>query len=552
MNFHIFGPSPTHRRRAVVSVAGVLAASVALAGCSASSGESGESGGTSDGPAAVSMGITSSPTSLDPNVASGANDALVMRQIFDSLVVENEDHEFEPWLADSWDISEDGTSYTFHLKEGVKFQDGTDFDAEAVKTNIDRILDPETASQFAASLLGPTESATVIDEHTVELTLESRYGPLLSGLSQAFLGIQSPAAIEEYGTDVANHPVGTGAFAFESWTADQEVVLTANKDYTSPPATADRTGASDIDELTFTIVPETSSRVGALQSGELTAALNIPAEQLTSLQSDDSLAVTVAPLPGASYSLYYNLLNAPWDDVEARKALRLGLDIDSIVEAVYFGNYPRAWSVLSPATDAYDESLEDAWSYDPDAAVAAFEALGYEMNGDGLLEKDGEALTLRMVNQSPDYDKRLAIDEILQQQLADIGVTLETSALEFPEYAAATQGGEYELESFSITTGSPSVLYTIFASANQPNAEQFLYNVAHYTAPEMDEWGEAAAAAATTDEANGYYEQIQQKVIDEAVAIPVYVNVQTFATQASLTGVTLDTLGYPSFYGASF
>jgi peptide/nickel transport system substrate-binding protein len=537
----------TPARRAALPALLTATAVMVLAGCAPAADDA-----TPEGPQEVVMGINSSPTSLDPNVASGANDALVMRQIFDSLVIENADHEFEPWLAESWEISEDGTRYTFQLKEGVTFHDGTPFNAEAVKTNIDRILDPETASRFAASLLGTVTGAEVVDEYTVELVLSERYGPLLSGLAQSFLGIQSPAAIEEYGTDVATNPVGTGPFVFDSWTADQEVVLSANEDYASAPATAEHDGPTAIDELTFSIVPEVSSRVGALQSGELTAALAIPAEQLSTLQSNDSLAVEVAPLPGSTYSLYFNQLNAPWDDADARMALRSGLDVDAILEALYFGNYPRAWSVLSPATDGYDASLEDSWEYDPEAAVAGFEELGYEMNGDGMLEKDGELLSLRMVNQSPDNDKRLAIDEIMQQQLAEIGVTLQTSALEFPQYAAATQAGEYELESFAITTGSPSVLYTIFDSANQPNADQFLYNVAHYTAPEMDEWGQAAAAAETPDEANEYYGMIQRQVNDEAVAIPIYVNVRTFATQAALDGVVLDTLGYPSFYGASF
>lgn len=532
--------------RALTAIAVVGVATFALAGCTPSTGTD-----TADANA-ISMGITTSPTSLDPNVASSADDALIIRQVFDSLVVQTADHEFEPWLADSWVVSEDGLTYTFTLKEGVTFHDGTPFNAEAVKFNIERILDPETQSQYAAALLGTVTGATVVDEYTVSLDLSARYNPLLEGLSQAFLGMESPAAVEEFGDDVAFNPVGTGPFVFESYTADQEVVLSANEDYSSAPATAGHEGAALVDSLTFTIVPETSARLGALSSGELTAAKSIPAEQLETVTANDSLDLQLVDLPGGTYSLYFNLLNAPWDNVDARKALRSGLDIDSILEALYFGNYDRAWSVLSPATDGFADSTVDSWEYDPEAAAEGFAALGYELNADGLLEKDGEVLSLAMVNQSPAYDKRLDVDEILKQQLADIGVTLVTSALEFPEYAAATQGGEYDLESFSITTGSPSVMYTIFSSANQPNADQFLYNVAHYTAPEMDEWGQAAASAESTDEANALYIQMQEQVIDEAVAIPIYVQVSTFASVKTLTGVSFDPLGYPSFYDASF
>lgn len=544
--FHTRTRSPLARRTAsAVALAGVAA--LTIVGC-ASSPESTEPVTGGD----VSVGITTSPTSLDPNVASSADDALIIRQVFDSLVVQTADHEFEPWLAESWEISEDGKTYTFVLKQGVTFHDGTAFNAEAVKSNIERILDPNTKSQYAAALLGTVTGATVVDEYTVSLDLSARYNPLLEGLSQSFLGMESPAAVEEFGADVSTNPVGTGPFVFESYTTDQEVVLSSNEDYTSAPATATAEGAPNIDTLTFKIVPETSARIGAVSSGELTAAKSIPAEQLESVQGNDALSVDLVSLPGATYSLYFNLLNAPWDDVEARKALRMGIDIDSILEALYFGNYPRAWSVLSPATDGFAESTVDSWEYDAAGATAAFEALGYTMNADNLLEKDGEVLSLSMVNQSPGNDKRLEIDEILQQQLAAIGVELKTSALEFPQYAAATQAGEYDLESFSITTGSPSVMYTVFNSANQPNADQFLYNVAHYTAPEMDEWGQAAASAASTEEANQLYIQMQEQVIDEAVAIPLYVQVSTFASQANLTGVSFDPLGYPSFYEAAF
>ena len=532
--------------RALTAIAVVGVATFALAGCTPSTGTD-----TADANA-ISMGITTSPTSLDPNVASSADDALIIRQVFDSLVVQTADHEFEPWLADSWVVSEDGLTYTFTLKEGVSFHDGTPFNAEAVKFNIDRILDPETQSRYAAALLGTTTGATVVSEYVVSIDLSARYNPLLEGLSQPFLGMASPAANAEFGDEIAFNPVGTGPFVFESYAADQEVVLSANEDYSSAPATAAHEGAAYIDSLTFKVVPETSARIGAVTSGELTAAKNIPAEQLETVQGDDSLNLELVNVPGATYSLYFNQLNAPWDNEEARKALRAGVDVDSILAALYFGNYDRAWSVLSPATDGFAESTVDSWEYDPEAAAEGFADLGYELNADGLLEKDGEVLSLRMVNQSPGNDKRLDIDEILKQQLAEIGVTVVTSALEFPQYAASAQTGEYELQSFSITTGSPSVMYTVFSSANQPNADQFQYNVAHYTAPEMDQWGQAAATAESTAEANELYIQMQEKVIDEAVAIPLYVQVVSFASSTSLTGVSFDPLGYPSFYDSQF
>lgn len=140
-------------RLATLALAGVIA--LGTAGCT--------TGQTLQDDSTVTVGIPTSPTSLDPNVASSSDDALIIRQVFDSLVSQDDDHQFQPWLAESWEISDDGLTYTFHLKDGVKFHDGTDFNADAVKFNIDRILDPETKSRYAAALLGPTIGATVVD-----------------------------------------------------------------------------------------------------------------------------------------------------------------------------------------------------------------------------------------------------------------------------------------------------------------------------------------------------------------------------------------------------
>jgi peptide/nickel transport system substrate-binding protein len=535
------------------------AAALALTACGSSSSKPASSG-SSSGPSSAaapkaggsaSVGIASSPDSLDPNVASSADDALVMRQIFDSLVTETADHQFKPWLAQSWTVSPDGKQYTFTLKSGVTFQDGTPFNAAAVKTNIDRILAPATKSQYAASLLGTVTSATVVSDNVVRLNLSKPFGPLLEGLSQAFLGMESPAAIQKYGAATANHPVGTGAFSFVSQTPDQQVVLKANASYTSPPAGASHTGPAYLATLTFKVVPESTSRVGALQSKELSAVESIPAEQIASLKKDSSLSVNVVNVPGATYSLYLNEKNAPWDTAAARVALRSGIDVDTIVKTLYFGQYQRAWSVLSPATDGYDASLENSFTYDPSGATKAFEALGYTMGADGYLTKDGKTLSLLMVNNSPDYDKRFEIDTIVQQELKKVGIKDQISDLPFAGYASSAENGKYDMQSFSVTTGSPSVLDTIFNSKNQPDAENFLYNVAHFASPEMDALGAKAASTADTATANGYYKQMQQLVSSTAVAIPIYVDAVTFASQSSLHGVTFDPLTYAMFYDAS-
>lgn len=550
--------SSTRTKKHAVSVAVTAAVAMLVGACTSSGqahGSNGSNTNSSQSSAAttggsMTMGIALAPDSLDPNVASSGDDALIMRQIFDSLVAETSSHKIEPWLATKWSVSADGKQYTFTLKQGVRFQDGSVFDAQAVKDNITRILDPATKSQYAAALLGPVKSATVVSKYVVRLNLSARDIGLLSALSQPFLGMESPAAVQKYGGTVGTHPVGTGPFVFTSETSGQQVVLSANPHYTSPPGGSAHHGRSYLDKITFTVVPEATSRVGGLQSKQLTAIEVVPAQQIAALRKQSGITVDLHDAPGAVYTLYPNERVSPWNQTAARIALREGIDVDAIIKTLYFGQYKRAWSVLSPATTGYDQSLVNSWSYNPTAATKAFESLGYTMGSDGYLQKNGQVLSILMVNNSPDYDQRFEIDTIVQQQLKKVGVKEVISDVPFAQYASATEQGKYGMESFTVQTSTPAVLDTIFNSKNQPDAHNFLYNVAHYSSATMDRLGKLGASAATQAQANHYYAQMQQIINKEALAIPIYVGQITFACQSNLQGVTFDPVAYPSFYDA--
>jgi peptide/nickel transport system substrate-binding protein len=565
-------PAPSPVRRLPLLAAAAAAATL-LAACSSgtssgsapssgSTADSGSTAGSGSGSAStaatgtpvkggsVTVGLETAPDSLDPNVASSADDSLVMRQIFDSLVEETTSHQFEPWLATSWKISSNGLHYTFQLRKGVSFQDGTPFNAAAVTYNIERILNPKTASQYAISLLGSVTDAVVAGPYTVRLDLKTPDADLMEGLSEAFLGIESPTAIKKYGSNAGEHPVGTGPFSFVSETAGQQVVLAANAKYDSPPSGASHSGAPYLSKLTFEVVPDNTARVGGLQSGQLDAIEGVPAEQIAAMKASSSQSIQVLSSPGASYAFYPNEKVAPWNNVTAREALRSAIDVNAIIKTLYFGQYPRAWSVLSPTTQGYDASLANSYSYDPSEARKELESLGYTMGSDGYLQKDGKDLTLLMVNNSPDFDKRFEIDTIVQQELQAAGIKENLSDVAFAQYASATENGKYGMESFSVTAGTASILDTIFNSANEPTPTDFLYDVANYASSQMDSLGAQAAAASSTTARDALYEKMQQLVFSQAIAIPIYVPVVTFAQTTSLHGVTFDPREYADFYSA--
>lgn len=190
---------------------------VIVSGCGGNAGNTGSAippaseNGAAGQPSAVQGGtftyaLAGSPSGLDPNVVPAALDYRVMRSIYDSLVVQLPDQSIKPWLAEEWTVSPDGKEYTFKLRKDVKFHDGTPFNAAAVKANFDRIVNPATKSRFAVTLLGPFESSEAVDEYTVKVRLKSPYSAFLSSLSQAFLGIVSPAAAEKYKDQLTKTP----------------------------------------------------------------------------------------------------------------------------------------------------------------------------------------------------------------------------------------------------------------------------------------------------------------------------------------------------------
>ncbi len=176
----------------------------------------------------LTYALATSPDTLDPHRSGLAVAVRVLRTIYDSLVVQLPDNTIKPWLAKEWTVSEDGLSYTFKLREDVKFHDGTPFNAEAVKFNFDRILDPATKAANAAALLQPYESSEVIDEYTVKLNLSTPSRAFLGNLSQALLGIVSPTAAKQYGDQLGQHPVGTGSYKFVKWEENAGIQVERN------------------------------------------------------------------------------------------------------------------------------------------------------------------------------------------------------------------------------------------------------------------------------------------------------------------------------------
>lgn len=546
-----------NRSRFQSSAAVLLVLALVLSACASNKGENNNSQQTqqSDAPAAaaevkqggeLTYALATSPDTLDPHRSGLAVAVRVIRTIYDSLVVQLPDNSIKPWLATSWEISEDGLSYTFKLRQDVKFQDGTPFNAEAVKYNFDRILDPATKAANAAALLVPYQSSEVIDEYTVKLNLATPSRAFLGNLSQALLGIVSPTAAKKYGDQFGLNPVGTGPFKFVKWEENAEIQVTRNPDYKWASELVTNTGAPYLDGITFKIVPEEATRIGSVQSGQVLAAETVPPQNIVALKGDSKVQLLEANTVGLPYTLFFNQDHEPWNDVKARQAVQLAVDVDSIVKTLYLGTYDRAWSPLTPGTFGYDPTLENGVKPDLEKAGALLDEIGWVKGADGIREKNGKKLSLHYVDGTPNREKRNDIAVIIQQQLKALGVAVDVEITKDVRTVVYTNGS-YDLYGNSQVNSDPNALYSFYHSTD-PKAPKSLTRLSD---PAIDKLLEQGRVETDDTKRADIYKQIQKYIIDQAVILPIYVFPYTVAADKSVKGLVFDSLGYPLFNAVS-
>lgn len=530
------------RRRLLPFFAVSALAAVVLSSC-ASPGATEESGGE------VVWGVDGSLLSsghMDPQTSQLDISAMVQRSVLDSLVFQKPDGTFAPWLATEWKVSDDSTEYTFTLRDDVTFHDGEPFDAEAVKANFDRIIDPETESAQAASMLGGEFYAGthVVDEHTVTVRFSQPYAPFLQAASTAQLGFYSPKALAESADELkAGGPgitVGTGPFELTEYTPDQEIVYTANDEYDWAPAGAEKPGFGT---LRVQILPEPSVRAGVVTSGEADLVSQIPPNLAGTL--GDGVTVETVEEPGLPYSLYLNEKHGVFADEKVRQAFARGIDIDAAVEEIFFGEYPRAWSVLGPTTPGYDESLEGTWPMDVDAANRLLDEAGWtQRDADGIRMKEGRRLSARWIAWTPVPDDRAALANAIQSDLKAIGFEVQLEKLEPGAY-----NEQYEPKTFDLTDWSFSGVDADLLR-NHLHSEGF-QNASQVSDPEIDALLEQGVSTTDAAARADVYGRLQQWNATHAAIVPLYVPSSITAVGERVSDVMFDLYGRPLFFGVT-
>lgn len=533
------------------------AAALALAACGGGSGSSSSStavaAGTPRSGGTLTFAVNTEPDCLDPHVSPADITSVIQRNVFDSLVSQRANGTFAPWLASSWTVSPDARTFTFTLRSGVRFTDGTPFDAAAVKTSFDHITAKSTKSQYAVSLLGSYTGTQVVNPTTARVSFAKPYAAFLGAAATTYLGIESPKQITEHPDQLcAGGPssVGTGAFVFSKYVRGQSATFTRNPNYTSPPGAAAHQGPAHLSTLVLRFLPEDSARVASLRNGEVDAADAVPPADVSSLSGDDGISLLKVVPQNANYSLYFNTARAPLSDERARKAVVAAINLDQIVASVYFGQYQRAYSNLSPKNVAYDPKLAGRKTYDPATAGRLLDELGYTgRDSAGYRTKDGKRLTLEWPYVGAfDREQRLIVSQAVQADLKKVGIDVHLFSMASGAYTTRRNAGGYDLIAFSWGKSDPDLLRQLYASDQAFTAGGV--NGSGLRNPQVD--AALAAGAATTDSAKrrAAYATVQEYAINHAYTLPVYVFTRTVGARTRAHGISFDPDAFPLFHDA--
>jgi peptide/nickel transport system substrate-binding protein len=486
-------------RRGALAGLGGLAAGAFLAACSSSSSSTGStsaasgtaSGGTSSGASGtggtltVGMTITDLPD-LDTVYAfsvGGESMRWVGLSLYDGLTTWNLDQStqiptIQPNLAKSWTVNADASVYTFHLRDGVKFHDGTPWNADAAVYNINRYVD-KSSPQYVAELgaigglyLNGVGSAQKIDDMTFSITTPGKesYGFLLQDL--ALLAMGSPTAIAKYGKTFSVHPVGTGPFMFSSRVSGQSITMARNPDYFR--------GAPKLDSLILKYIPDETARTAALRSGEVNFIESVSPSDITGLKSAGYMIVSN---PYANvWRGVFDCSQAPWDKAEVRQAVNMAFDREALVTDVLDSTASAAYQACSAADTGYDPALNKQYAYNPTKAKQLLAAAGYP---------NGFSATFSYPTTGSGSMDGNAIAQYIQSELAKIGVNLKLDGMEFATLSAQENSGKMpggaSLAAWTATFVLPSLMNSFQSTASS--------NVGHYKNPKADAYFKAAESA---------------------------------------------------------
>ena len=459
------------------------------------------------------------PTGFDPQKSLDSNAMMIYVNIYDNLIESDGacSNEIRPKLAESWDISDDGLVYTFHLKTGVKFHNGEKFSSADVKYTLERAKAEPATSSYCTAI----ESVEAVDAQTVIVTLNTKWADFLRRLGTLGLSIVNEKAITEAGADYGLNPVGTGAYRFVEWKQGESVILTAFEEY--------HMGVASIKDTTFKFFADTNTAMIALQNGEIDAIPNSAAIDAQTVENDTNLTLLSIPSDTSTY-ISINTRKSPFDDIRVREAIRFAIDKEMVLQGALTGAGIVANSNLHNRMLGYNADNPETNLYDLEKAKALMAEAGYA---------DGFSCTLKVIP----TDSRDKAAQIIQAQLKAIGIELSIEVLERATFLEVTGNGDYEIVLGTLNWPDADNMLTYLYGSKGPFNWQGVYSNS-----EVDQLLLEARQELDHEKRSISYDRVVQIAFEYSHNIPIYFPNQFFSARKGLEGVQIiNNVYYPCY-----
>lgn len=471
----------------LIPVAGVLL----LSACGSDDADSGSADGNGE-PKILRVANGADPVTFDIQATNDQATTRIAKQIYETLIVQTADLELEPGLATEWEEVEENL-YEFKLREDVTFHNGEPFTAKDVEFTLRRAVDSPTIGHIVGSI--DPETIEVVDDYTIRVGTSDTFGPFLTHLAHPAVAILNQKAVEDAGEDYGvTTATGTGAFKFDEWVTGSKVVTSRYEDYWGD--------APALDGIEFSTVADPSVRLIEIESDAVDIAYDISPSDLTAVEENEELTLFNTPNLGSEY-LGFNMKNdTALQDQAVRTAIAHAIDVESIVDAVYMGVGEQMSGPINELVFGYNEEL-DPIAYDTEAAKELLADAGYS---------EGDiTLSLYVGDNS---QERIRVSQVISEALAEIGINVEVTQMEWGSYLDATAVGEADMFLLgwtTVTTDADYGLYPLFHSNSFGEAG----NRSFYANDRVDELLDLGRYTTDQDERLEYYKEVQEIIHDE-------------------------------------
>ncbi len=505
-------------------------------------------GWTSADASSITVGLSQEPVSLDPAAGLYIPEQIIIQQIYDPLIYADAEMNLYPALATEWAVNEEGTEFTFKLREGVKFHDGSDFKADSVKLSLDRAAEGQSVAASSPSIMFDYIETEIVDDYNVIVKFSSPHATFLQDVTRPWMRICSAEAINTYGEEYGRHPVGTGPFVFSEWVAQDHATITKNEDYNWAPEFFSHSGPALLDEITFRFLPESATRLTAYESGEAQIVQDPSYLEASAYIDDPTAQLFTFAAPGMTSHQMINTEKAPTNDINVRKAMIYAVDQETIGQVSFYGLQPAAHSLLAPTTWSFNEEADNMYRYDPEKAAALLEEAGWvDSDNDGIREKDGEKLHIEYPA-LPAYEE--AFMELLAFYLNQVGFEVNITQLDDAGVSEWGFNNKHNLINMGWISTDPSVIDYTYNSANIEGGTESSY--CRFRDDRFDELLNAGPQTIDADARKAIYEEVQQIAMENALIIPIHCYGSVYLADSAVQGFAFDGEGVPYYYEISY